>query len=501
MSFDEVTIDQLLDVGNTQIPNALVALQQNGLTLKARERPNPPNQFNVTSQTQLEIEFGADIEIDRDTVTIVVDDSFTMTKPFKIGLDSSFEAYGSTKETLLDYTGPGALFQNTESTDLIGQFSLHDLFVIGDLTNNLFDLRGTGPFLVDLLALGFFDSLGFIEMGILDWRSTSLFTLVQGVVIKNPTSGVIDTVSIAQSGFANMTLFSFILENPDIALSMSRIASEGSFGAGDSLFFLDPNSTIDSSYIINGSSTLAASNFYQQGTDIPITSVFDVGGLATFEANAVHDLVVGQAVVLSGFAESTYNGTFIVTESTLTTIMVGVAFVADDTGTVNSKSLDSTDVIVSAFSNPGQEDSMFTANVGLEIFSTQQEITIISQALPEVIPSTSWVFDDLERFSISINDEGQVTTNALATRRYKISYSGTIAKVGGGAVDIGIVILKNDTDISFNAPHRIVSGSGLLATTDIVELSQGDIIQIGVINYAGISNINVSQISMVITAA
>ena len=59
----DVRVDQLLDIGDTQKPDALVMLQQDGVSFKGPTRPNPPREINVTSQAQLEAQFGTDLEI------------------------------------------------------------------------------------------------------------------------------------------------------------------------------------------------------------------------------------------------------------------------------------------------------------------------------------------------------------------------------------------------------------------------------------------------------
>jgi len=494
----------LTDGTSTILSSAQIVFEQGGSKFRTTFVPNPINQVNVINQAQLEAEFGTDIEIpDGESIKISINDSFTMTKPFKIGLDSSLEIAGINTQTDLTYTGPGALFQNTVSTDLIHQFSLNKLAVIGNGTNDLFNLRGTASFLLDLLGFVSFASLGFVEMGIVDWKNTAMFSLGQGVVIKNPPSLVIDGVSISQTSSTNMTLFSFILEDPNISLSINRVTSEGSFGAGDSLFFLDPNSTADSGYVITQSSTLAASDFYQLGTDIAATGAAASGSDTQFDITA-HGLVIGQVVVLKDFTTFTgYNGTFRVTAvNDANSVDIEVGFLGvDSTGVMNEASLDSTDVRVSAFANPSAQDSMFTANAGLDVSAAPFDVTINTQDVPEVITSTSWLFDDLERFTVSTNDDGELTANDPATRRYRISYNGSIGKVGGGSVNIGLVILKNGTNVTFNAPHRTAAGVGFISGTDIIELTASDTVQIGAINYDGVSDITTVQISMVISLA
>jgi len=85
----------LTDGTPTILSSAQIVFEQGGSKFRTSFIPNPIRQVNVINQAQLESEFGTDIEIPNgDEITISINDSFTMTKPFKIGLGSSLEITG-----------------------------------------------------------------------------------------------------------------------------------------------------------------------------------------------------------------------------------------------------------------------------------------------------------------------------------------------------------------------------------------------------------------------
>ncbi len=501
------SISELDDILATQEPSAVCAIEQNGATFKAPVRPNPVHQVNVSTQAQLEAEFGVNIEIpDGDDVAIVVDDSFTLTKPIKIGLGSSLEISGATFPLTITYTGTGAMFQNTTITDLIQDFVIHDIFLQGNTTNDIFDIEATANFLLTQVQAILFDTIGQVGFSLGRFIALSLAFINKGLVVRQPGVFVIRDSGIQNGGATGITCITiFDVPNP-MNVTIDNFAARILF-AGDSMVFLDSNTPSTSAYTVENSGVIAA-DLYQQGTDIAINSVADNGsGNVRHTTASAHGLAVGRPVVISAFVtQTTYNGTFIVTAvdvaETGVTFDVDVAFVATDTGNMNKASLDNTDIRVSSQANVGEADSMFTADAGLELFGVEITSSSLAQNVFEVITSASWAFSNLERFTIGVNNEGQLITDDLAMRRYTVSFSGTLEKSGGGSVNIGVVILKNGGNISFNAPHTVNTGKIQISGSDLVELTSGDTVQIAVINYdATAAAIDISQISMVINLA
>jgi len=502
------SIAGLTDGTSTILSTALMVFEEGGSKFKASLVPNATTNFNISNETQLDAELGINHEIpDGDDVTITVLESFTLTEPFKIGLGSSLKIQTHVLRREITYTGAGAMFQNTNPANSITTLELDNIFLLGNTTNSVFDVIGTLFVGINRVQFKDFNSLGTISNFSPVITSMVAIDVNIGLVFINPLVLTVDTGSLFNSSATGITLFSVI---SDIAgsVTFTNIISPGIF-AGDSLLFLDPNGPSTFTYFINQSPKPIAGDFFQQGSAIAIDSVADnTSGFTRFTTAASHGLQVGQVVVISGFAtETTYNKTAIVTAVdtpvTGTTFDAEIAFVATDTGSMTEQSLDSTDLPVLAIGNPNIQDSMFTANAGLDLSGAPVTVVITTANTPEVITSTSWLFDDLERFTISTNDDGELTVDDTATRRYRISYSGSIERVaGGGQSSAGIIILKNGVNVTFNAPRLTISGAIVfLSGEDIVELTAGDTIQIGVINYATGADIEVTQISMVIGLA
>ena len=503
------TISELDDILLSQEASAVVAIEQNGLTFKAPVRPNPPRQINVKSQAQLEAELGANLEIPDSTgITIFVDESFSLSKPFKIGDNSALRIQSGVIRTVITYTGVGAMFQNTNPANLIGSLIIQDIVFAGNSNSSFVDIRGILPptaislFLISELSISSFNSLGYASMAINDIAKLLPTNITTGIFFENALAVIMSQSAITQIATHDMTFVSISTFFP--ATINLNIFNGFGYDATDTMFYLAP--TIPTSANISVTNAiLTLGDLFQQGLEIPATASAagaDVND-TQFDITA-HNLKVGQVIELADFGTFPgYNGIHRVTVvNDANSVDIDVAFLGvDATGNVNAQSLDSTAIQVSAQSNPGQADSMFTGDAGLELFGSEPTVTINTIGVPEVITSASWAFSNLERFSIGVTTEGQLISDEPSTKRFSVAYSGTVEKVGGGSVDVGIVILKNGTNVSFNAPHTVNTGKIQISASDIVELTAGDIIQVAVINYVDTSDIDISQISLVVNKA
>jgi len=89
----------------TILSSSIVTFEQGGSKFKASFVPNASTVLNISNQPQLEAELGTDLEIANGiNVTINVLESFTLTKPFKIGLASSVKIVGVTLRREILYT-------------------------------------------------------------------------------------------------------------------------------------------------------------------------------------------------------------------------------------------------------------------------------------------------------------------------------------------------------------------------------------------------------------
>lgn len=499
------TISELDDILLTQESSAVVAIEQNGATFKAPVRPNPTNQINVSSQAQLEASIlGNDLIVpDGETIAVVIDAPFTLNKPFQIGLESVLDIYGAVSQTELTWAGAGALFRNENPANLIDSLLLHDLFIIGNEANALFDIRSSKFCFVTNTQMTKLADLGDIKAAIINLVKFSVSETRQGLRIddfalcKIFSSGIFND-DIAATGIT----FVSIRSSTPASVIMDEVSSLF-LHTTDSVFFIDPNSTFAFSVIEKSPLPFFGGDFYQPDNPFPVSSVINAGGQARFNTGVAHGLVVGRPVILSGFSEGSYNGTFFVTNiATAVEFDVGISFVAGDSGNLNTGSLDSTSVNVRADKNSNIPDSMFTGDAGLEIFGSEITSSSLGTDVSEVITSALWGFSGLERFSIGVSNEGQLIANDVSLRKYTVTFSGTIEKSGGGSTDVGIVVLKNGAIASFNPPHTVNSGKIQISGSDIIELIAGDTVQIAVINYDSTAAvIIISQISLVVNLA
>jgi len=505
---------ELPDAKDTITSSAIAIIEQDGIVSNAPIRPNPENQINVRNQAQLEASIlGASLEFpDNSNLAVVIDKSFELTKPLKLGLGTRPEVYGSTPGIELEYTGPGKMFQNTNSIDPITSFSLHDILLKGDGTNSILDLVGSSTLAITNIGCDDFNDIGISNMAFDGIRGLSASNMKAGLILNNPSAVLLRDSSLFQTAVSTPGT-TFITVKTNVATKfnfLDNLVFDFINPANLALLVLDQNAPAGARFTIRDSSNETdLTRFFQQGTDIAINSVADNGsGKARFTTAASHGVAVGNLVKISGFVtETTYNVSGIVTAVdtpiTGTTFDVEeITFTATDTGNMNAASLDSENKLVFAVNNPGVLDSMFTGKSGLEIFGSEVTSSVLAQNAFEVITSASWSSINLERFLDGVVNTGQLVCDDPATRKYNVGFSATIEKSGGGSLNLGIVVLKNGIIASFNSPHTVNSGKIQIRSTDIIELTEPDTLDIAVINFdAGATAINISQASLVVSRA
>ena len=505
-------IATLNDGEDTRTSAAKIAFEEGGASFKGSIRPNPENQINVRNQAQLEAELGANLIIpDGERRIIVYDAEFTQTKPFQLGENSTIEIYGAANTLTIIYDFVGPIIKLLDPAKPARTLIHNNMRISGNDKATLYDLDLTELFFSDNLGVQNFVSLGIIR--------NALFVKIEGmgkvncgtgIVFLNPTEVRVIASPYSTPTISNITALSVIYDGTVLPFGLSSVILDdcNSFGftSAESLLFLDPNPPAGTSYIIKNCARDIDGNLFQPGVPIATDSVTDNGsGKTRFATTPPHGLVVGRPVVLSGHSDSNYNGTFIVTavDTPLTgnTFDVDITIALTDSGTMNAKSLDSTDVLVNAQDNPASQNSMSTGSSGLEIFGSEQTVTINTAGVAEIITNANWLYSNLERFSEGTVNTGQLVTDDISSRRYAISYSATMEKDGGGSLDVGIVVLKNGVIESFNPPHSINTGTIQISGQDIIELKENDTIDIAVINYLDTANIIVSQASLVVDLA
>ena len=185
-----------------------------------------------------------------------------------------------------------------------------------------------------------------------------------------------------------------------------------------------------------------------------------------------------------------------------TSIQVSIPYVAGDTEILlrnNSlASIDQTDSRVICASNIGIPNSVTTGQFIFENINSPLTVSISSSDTPVAIGGGNWIASNLTRVTADGSDNGIATINSTGTHQFTIEYSALIEKAGGGRVDIGITLLINGVEGALNPPHSVDRNPMQISRTETFELSEGDTVQIAVVNYRNAQNIDVSQAQMTI---
>ena len=161
---------------------------------------------------------------------------------------------------------------------------------------------------------------------------------------------------------------------------------------------------------------------------------------------------------------------------------------------VSGGGLDQTDPQVSATNNGTRPNSMSSAQVGFTNIATPIVVPIVTQDVPVIIGGTQFISDNLERATAT--NSGQITNLTKATKKYPITFSALIEKVGGGSTDIGLLLIKNgvmDLSATFEIPHSVNTGIIQISATRDFELAENDTCDIAVVNFSGTADISISQ--------
>jgi hypothetical protein len=475
--------------------------------------PNPTRQINAISESQLVAALGSNLEIpDGESILINVQDSFTITTGFKIGDGSRLKIQAVISSTNLTFSGSGPLISNLVPSEIAGSTILNAVNFIATGGGTLFDLDFTGIFEVSKCTFADFASLGVVRgnaFGGFLALANLLFTNSDiGLVLESGANLILQSVNIVQispapDAFVALTLLSG-LTSADIFDLNDPIAT-----TPDSLLFIDPNSSASNSYGISNCEIGAAGDFYQQGVDIAIDSVADNGSTETrYTTAAVHDLAVGQPVVINGFVtQTTYNGTAIVTAiPTTTTFDTATTFVATDTGNMNEQSLESDAIIVNAFNNAGRRDSLAAGEADS---TTDILVDIITQNVFEPIEKAVPVAGDFdedastERFTVDTST-GVITYVGLEPLTCVISFQARAIKVSGGDPDVTVSLFKNSTqetktDITVTAPTA--PGGVALYTGGLFSVVTSDTFQLFLSNTTNATDITISDLTVTVREA
>ena len=428
------------------------------------------NLFTVHNQAQLEAELGSNLTIpDNTRIGIIIGDTFSITKPFLIGENSSLEISGPVPATPLNYTGTGAMFQNLDPVKPIDVLILHDIVLNGDTTNNAFDLLITSALVMNGVRCDNFLDIGTISSPIgIDIRDSFFFNDARGFKLIN--AGVISFKSVGTAPLTanDLTFVTVLSDTPattNVTLDSVRLLSGF---AGDAMLFADPNTpTSGNSYTLQNSIALNGV-LYQQGTDIAINSIADNGsGKTRYTTASPHGLVLQQAVVKSGFAtETVLNATSLTTAiPTPTTFDTDEDFNSTDTGSMTEQSLEQDDVIVDAFNNPGSPNSMTIVEERTN-GTTLQVNGAVSTAVPivDVTPVVNDFVQDIATEEYTVNTTtGEITYIGLSDITTIIEFQFNAATTSGPDQTV-------EFDLRINDVQQVKTASTIIVTTTAVSV-------------------------------
>lgn len=506
------TIAELPDGSTVRESKAVVAFEQDGTTFQGLVAPIASNVIYATSETQLLSELPNLAIPDGETRVIYIDvPNLVLTQPFLFGDGSQLQIRSNTagQITYGNTTAGQPLFQNPTGT--INILQIDQVNITSNGINELMDLSMANTGFINLIRCIFINFLGMgpANGGSLIYDTIRPVFFQRGHIMRNNIAITIKTAGF-QPVIANNAVFFTMIASPtipaDININDARFASGED---GHAMFFIDPNFITGSAIVLEKSVVQNTTPFYQTGSVIPASAIS--AGASTNDTKFTisgHSLVVGQAIVFSGFTGQTnYNVTGIVTVvDDINTVDVDIVFTAaDSTGSSDPTSLDQTDIRVLSQNNPNQSASMATGEVGIETFVAPITIASIGQdafaVISDAAPLANYASNNLERIEDDTVTTGQGRLKILDTtkRKYRISYSSTLEKTGGGGTDVGIILLKDGANVSFNPPHTVNTGKIQIKGEEILELVFPDVVQIATINYdATDATISISQTNLVV---
>lgn len=344
----------------------------------------------------------------------VIKNSLTTSDRFAIGAGSSVTfAMENQRFNVFTYTGTGTLFT-----------SLNAAFFV--LEKNNFLLSGVGAQLLDVIGGNFIIRS---EQAIFTGSGASIGTIVDaavliddmfangfadGIVIENTPFGLVTEVIMHGVSGGTGTYVSILGKNTG-AFALETSNNALNIGVNESFFYIEP--VVVGVINISNSFLLGAGSYFRLGNTGPIAgftdsstpptavTVADSGGNAQFNSVG-HGLNVGESVEHTIFAESSYNGFFVVTSVTANTYFVGLSFVSLDAGLFETTTCQVNDV-GHGLSN-GDTLSIFgTINFGggYKIFNVQAnsfEITL-GKVFPGSETTGNWDMGSLNEQSSYVN--------------------------------------------------------------------------------------------------
>lgn len=326
--------------------------------------PRADNEIFVYTQQDLEDAFGTDIEIPNGfAVSIILKaDLILLSKPIKLGVGSSLFLSSDTILRTLVYTGTGALIQETTPGSGIGNIVINQIVIAAPApdTNEFIDVTTAAASLVQINNTFFFDmDLGKVKGGTFTTFAVNFTDYNKGIICEDNAGVFINATEFNKTTGANttgITIKSTLGENYEVT------DTDGNFPADNFLIFYDPNVGSASRLIVSNCTT-SDNQLFQPGAIQVNSAVIGTSGagFTNFTTATAHGLDVGDEIVNSTFADSVYNGTFVVisvdTPLTGTVYEVEATFTATGTGQLFHQNAD---ITINSVADNGSGNTRFT---------------------------------------------------------------------------------------------------------------------------------------------
>jgi len=502
------TIGGLTPGKETQTSAAIIETEQGGASFNTTVRPNPEKQRNIRNQAQLEAELGVNLEIpDGVSITISIDKSFTLTKPFLIGDGSSLEIIAPNVETVLTYDDPGnTLFQQNTANPIRALIIGNIQFTSANNTEVLMDgmIGSSRLFVADTLFTNF-GNLGEITFPFVKFNSVGFVNVGQGFILTRVTTLVMRASNIRNPSTLGATAISVISDGIPITLLISDSLTSQLL-AGDTMFYFDVDSPAGILYSVKDTTVAGGGDFYQTGVNANADAIAGAPAGNIRLTVTGHNLNVGQVVNVSGFTVNTgYNATTPVTAIIdVNTVEVRGTFVAPETsGNLNANSLDSTSIFVSSRDNFGVSNSMSQAEAISGTTLVVDGSGGIDVPIQDLTPAPGdWIQDpNTEEFTVD-DTTGIITYNGIEDKTYVIQYLLTAVPSSGGSQVLDFDIHINGVQQGKSLIEIDTSVTSIGAYTGgLFVLSNGDTIQLFKNNLTNTNNTDISKATVLITSA
>lgn len=448
----------------------------------------------VTQESDLPAPSGGVIPLANGVNYIVGVPSLIITTPLDL---SSINVLGSFQgnSNFISYTGTGAMFQGT----FTGAFVLGGAIIVGDGTNSIWGLTGSGVVTESILVYNNLTFVNFSAIGILNTLGTTTGTAQYancglGLVAKD-IGGTFSLVNVVFDNAVTSNSPRLVMDgtfgNVSIALSPINIPN------GESYIQYSKN------FVLTGASVISDNTFNQStgafyASDITgaIADFFDNGSGGTTVTSAAHGLTIEQVVEITASGVGAYDAIHQdIFNITTNTFDIPVAFVSNpatgnfDTGDSNLF-LDK-----NCFTTKDNGDQIDTNEIGKMTVNSAFVVTIATINTPVEINGggADWTGDVERRFEFEAGGENDGTLKYIGLKPKEFRVSGKISfdAITGTSIESTAYIGLNTAIIINSAASLDQARKGTLYPSDVILLNQGDVVSLFIENNDGTQNYDI----------